>query len=177
MMERVRWPNGPVCAHCGCVDNISKIKSAKRPGLYRCGDCKMQFTVKVNTVMHDSHLPIRTWLMAFSIMCSAKQKGHQRVATSSPARLWFLQDRVAFCVTASATCDEAGNHLRASLAGEVEVDETYVGGKPRKFAGSKERATSKRGRGISKKVPGLGALSSVTVASARTWFRTSRARS
>jgi transposase-like protein len=150
MLERIRWPNGPVCAHCGCVDNVTKIKSAKRPGLHRCGDCKMQFTVKVNTVMHDSHLPARTWLMAFSIMCSAK-KGtsalqlHRQLGFGSYKTAWHLCHRIRHAMKQEP--------LKGLLSGEIEVDETYVGGKPRKFAGSKKSA-SKRGRGT-KKVPVL----------------------
>ena len=145
MLERIRWPNGPVCAHCGCVENITKIKSAKRPGLYRCGDCKKQFSLKVNTVMHDSHLPIRTWLMAFSIMCSAK-KGisalqlHRQLGFGSYKTAWHLAHRIRHAMKQEP--------LKGLLKGEVEVDETYIGGKPRKY--SKEKR--KPGRGT-KKVP------------------------
>ena len=151
-LEAIRWPNGPVCAHCGCVDNITAIKSAKRPGLYRCADCKMQFTVKVNTVMHDSHLPIRLWLMTFSIMCSAK-KGvsalqlQRQLGLGSYKTAWHLCHRVRHAMRQEP--------LKGLLEGTVFVDETYVGGKPRKFFKNKRprsNAPLKVGRGT-KKIP------------------------
>ncbi len=129
-LERIRWPKGSVCAYCGCTENITKIKSKKRVGLYRCGDCKSQFTVKVNTVMHDSHLPIRLWLMTFSIMCSAK-KGvsalqlQRQLGLGSYKTAWHLCHRVRHAMRQEP--------LKGLLTGTVMVDETYVGGKPRKF--------------------------------------------
>lgn len=152
-LERIRWPNGPICAHCGCMENIRKIKSEKRPGLYRCGDCKMQFSVRVNTVMHDSHLPIRIWLMAFSIMCSAK-KGisalqlQRQIGLGSYKSAWHLCHRIRHAMRQEP--------LKGLLTGDVQVDETYVGGKPRKSAYEKPRRkaapfkTHRYGRGTSK---------------------------
>ncbi len=146
MLERIRWPNGPVCAYCGCFGNIAKVKGTKhRTGLYRCDDCGQQFTVTVNTVMHDTHLPIRTWLMAFSILCSAK-KGvsalqlQRQLGLGSYRTAWHLCHRIRHAMKQEP--------LKGLLAGAVEVDETYVGGKPRKFSGQKVRW----GRGT-KKVP------------------------
>lgn len=153
-LEAIRWPSGPICAHCGCMENITKIKSAKRPGLYRCGDCKMQFSVKVNTVMHDSHLPIRLWLMTFSIMCSAK-KGvsalqlQRQLGIGSYKSAWHLCHRVRHAMRQEP--------LKGLLTGTVMVDETYVGGKPRKYANNKRpriNTVLKVGRGT-KKVPVL----------------------
>lgn len=130
-LERIRWPNGPVCAYCGCTENIRKVRSQKRMGLYRCGDCGQQFTVRVNTVMHDSHLPIRIWLMAFSIMCSAK-KGisalqlQRQLGLGSYKTAWHLNHRIRYAMRQEP--------LKGLLTGDVMVDETYVGGKPRKPA-------------------------------------------
>jgi len=152
MLERIRWPNGPICAHCGCMDNITAIKSTKRPGLYRCADCKMQFTVRVNTVMHDSHLPVRLWLMTFSIMCSAK-KGvsalqlQRQLGLGSYKTAWHLCHRVRHAMKQEP--------LKGLLTGVVMVDETYVGGKPRKFYKNKRPRSHlplKVGRGT-KKIP------------------------
>jgi transposase-like protein len=151
MLERIRWPNGPVCAHCGCTDNITSARSKTRPGLYRCGDCKGQFTVRVNTVMHDSHLPIRIWLMAFSIMCSAK-KGisalqlQRQLGFGSYKTAWHLCHRIRHAMKQEP--------LKGLLEGTVMVDETYVGGKPRPFYKNRRPFTGKPevGRGT-KKVP------------------------
>jgi transposase-like protein len=143
MLESIRWPNGPVCAHCGCTENIKAIKSENRPGLYRCGDCKAQFSVKVKTVMHDSHLPIRLWLMAFSIMNSAKKgcsalQMQRQLGIGSYKCAWHLCHRIRHAMRQEP--------LKGLLSGDVAVDKTYVGGKPRKYSGVK----SKTGRGTKK---------------------------
>lgn len=149
-LERIRWPNGPVCAHCGCTENIKKIKSENRPGLYRCGDCKSQFSVRVNTVMHDSHLPIRIWLMAFSIMCSAK-KGisalqlQRQLGLGSYKSAWHLCHRIRHAMKQEP--------LNGLLSGTVIADETYIGGKPRRYNNNRHgqsRGTSHYGRGTQK---------------------------
>src|SRR5205814_1926190 len=124
----------------------------KRPGLYRCADCKSQFTVRVNTVMHDSHLPIRIWMMAFSIMCSAR-KGvsalqlQRQLGFGSYKTAWHLCHRIRHAMRQEP--------LKGLLSGVVLVDETYVGGKPRKFFKNKRpysNAPLNTGRGT-KKVP------------------------
>jgi len=74
-LERIRWASGVICPHCGCVDGHTKLQGAKhRKGVWKCNNgCARQFTATVGTVMEGSHLSIRTWLMAFSILCSAKK--------------------------------------------------------------------------------------------------------
>jgi transposase-like protein len=73
--ERLRWPNGPVCPHCDSAKWIKLQGKSHRPGLYKChgDDCGLQFSATINTILEDTHLPIRLWLMAFSILCSAKK--------------------------------------------------------------------------------------------------------
>ena len=63
-LEAVRWPNGPVCAHCGNNGKgVWKIeanaKRKVRPGLYECGQCHKQFTVTVGTIFESSKIPLR----------------------------------------------------------------------------------------------------------------------
>ena len=73
-LESIVWPVGPICPHCRARDGHTKFNGKKhRPGVFKCGMCKEQFTVTVGTLLEGSHLPIRTWLMAFAIMCSAKK--------------------------------------------------------------------------------------------------------
>jgi len=147
-LERLLWPYGPVCPHCGTVDNAVKLAgSVTRPGVYKCREktCRKQFTVTVNTIFHRSHIPLRTWIMAFSILCGAK-KGisalqlQRHLGLGSYQAAWHLCHRIRH-----ATAKEP---LRGMLSGQVEVDETYVGGKPRKGTGE----PSKVGRGT-KKIP------------------------
>jgi transposase-like protein len=144
--ERIRWPNGPVCPHCGSVEAKRLEGQAHRAGLYKCKGCTEQFTATVNTILEDSHLPIRTWLMAFAVLCSAK-KGvsalqlQRQLDLGSYRTAWHLCHRIRHAMSKEP--------LAGLLKGTVEVDETYVGGKPRKEHGAPK---SKRGRGT-KKVP------------------------
>ena len=65
-LESVRWPEGPVCPRCGTIDQATPIPT--RPGLYRCGACRKQFTVTVGTVMEGTHLPLRLWYIAMFLI-------------------------------------------------------------------------------------------------------------
>lgn len=142
--ERIRWPNGPVCPHCGSVEATKLDGKAHRVGLYRCKGCAEQFTATVNTILEDSHLPIRTWLMAFAILCSAK-KGvsalqlQRQLGLGSYRTAWHLCHRIRHAMSKEP--------LAGLLKGTVEVDETYVGGKPRPEHG---KPKAKRGRGTKK---------------------------
>jgi len=67
------WPEGPVCPHCGGVDRISKMGGkSTRIGVYKCYQCRQQFSVKVGTVFEDSHVPMRLWLQAMYLLRSSK---------------------------------------------------------------------------------------------------------
>ena len=142
--ERIRWPHGPVCPHCGSLEATKLEGQSHRVGLYRCKGCTEQFTATVNTILEDSHLPIRTWLMAFSIICSAK-KGvsalqlQRQLGIGSYRTAWHMCHRIRHAMSQEP--------LAGLLKGTVEVDETYVGGKPRPEHG---KPKAKRGRGTSK---------------------------
>src|SRR5690349_16812281 len=71
--EARRWPNGPVCPHCGSINAYRLQGESTRPGLLECRDCRKQFTVTVGTVMEDSHLPLATWAKAFHYIASSKK--------------------------------------------------------------------------------------------------------
>ena len=69
-LEALRWPDGKVeCPHCGC-DNVSELRS--RPQ-WDCAACRYQFSVTAGTIMHDSHLPLRKWLIAIYLMLESKK--------------------------------------------------------------------------------------------------------
>src|SRR3990167_4836182 len=76
--EELRWPNGPVCPHCGNADEARIYKvtpnTAKkiRRGLWKCAECRDTFTVTVGTVMERSKIPLNKWLLAFYTMCASK---------------------------------------------------------------------------------------------------------
>ena len=142
-IERILWPDGPVCAHCGAVENVTRLQgAAHRAGLFQCNVCGEQFTVTVGTIFEDSHLPLRKWLMAFALLCSAK-KGisalqlQRELDLGSYRTAWHLAHRIRHAMSKEP--------LAGLLKGTVEADETYVGGKPRKPVGP-SRGTGKAKR-------------------------------
>src|ERR1700712_3679827 len=72
-IEKLLWPNGPACRHCGSVNVYRMTGETVRAGLLRCRDCEKQFTVTVGTIFEDSHLPLAKWVKAFHLMCSSKK--------------------------------------------------------------------------------------------------------
>jgi transposase-like protein len=70
-LERIRWPNGPVCPHCGTVNHAYRITN--KPGVYRCSDCRKDFNVKRRTIFEGSHIPLNKWLLATHLILSSKE--------------------------------------------------------------------------------------------------------
>lgn len=96
-LEAIRWPEGAVCPHCGGCERIYSIKGA-RDGLYKCGDCKKQFTVTVGTVFERSRVPLNKWLMAVHLMRASKKgmSAHQlhRMLGVTYKTAWFMSHRI-----------------------------------------------------------------------------------
>src|SRR5215211_3467196 len=71
-LEKLRWPNGPVCPHCGTVGKAYPLKIT---GRYRCAEaeCRKDFTVTTKTAMESSHIPIHKWTIGFYLMSSSKK--------------------------------------------------------------------------------------------------------
>jgi transposase-like protein len=152
-LEAIRWPNGPVCPHCGngkreaIYDLAANPAKGIRAGLRECKECTRTFTVTVGTIFEKSHIPLRKWLVAWYMLCTSK-KGvsaaqiQRMLDLGSYRTAWFLMHRIRYALRDPIFGDKLGEG-----GGIVEVDETYVGGKPRKGTGP-----HKRGRGT-KKVP------------------------
>ncbi|RPJ79086.1 MAG: IS1595 family transposase [Alphaproteobacteria bacterium] len=130
ILEAIRWPKGPVCPHCGSI-KITRLnpKSEKvRDGVIQCNDCRGQFTVMVGTIMHRSHITLRQWVQAFYAMCSSK-KGvsalqlQRNLGIHTYKAAWHLCHRIRLAMSEGPLAD--------GLKGTVEVDETFVGGRPR----------------------------------------------
>lgn len=129
-LERMRWPDGPVCPHCGSIDRAHKIKNkAARPGLWFCAECRKQFTVTVGTLYERSKIPLHKWLLATHFLCSSKKgmSAHQlhRMLGVTYKTAWFMAHRIREAMREPSTGQMGGN------GATVEVDETYIGGKRR----------------------------------------------
>src|ERR1700733_9847967 len=73
-LEAIRWPDGPVCPHCGSVEGVYRLEGRKhRPGLLKCKDCREQFSVTVGTVFERSKVPLTKWVLATHLLCSSKK--------------------------------------------------------------------------------------------------------
>jgi transposase-like protein len=144
-VEKLRWPDGPVCPHCGVVNNAYRLtpKASKkdthvRNGVWKCGGCREQFTVTVGTIFEDSHIPLSKWLLAYHLLCSSKKgmSAHQlhRMLKVTYRSAWFMAHRIRYTMTQEP--------LSSKLTGIVEIDETYIGGKlriPRKRVDGEKR--------------------------------------
>jgi transposase-like protein len=128
-LERLRWPNGPVCPHCGSVskDHYELQGEAHRPGLWKCKDCREQFTVTVGTVFERSKIALNVWLQAAYLLCSSKKgmSSHQlhRILGVTYKTAWFMAHRMR-----EAMKDTSGGLLGGG-GKIVEADETYWGKK------------------------------------------------
>lgn len=128
-LESIVWTDGASCPHCGGVDRITKVKANPekriRVGLWRCGDCKMQFTVKIGTVFEHMRLPLHKALQAvYLVTCSKKGvSAHQlhRILEITYKSAWFLCHRIREAMRDGELAPFGGN------GGIVEVDETFIG--------------------------------------------------
>jgi transposase-like protein len=127
-LEAIRWPNGPVCPHCGGMDSVKRLEDSPshRAGLYKCYDCKGQFTVTVGTLFERSRIPLHKWFLAVYFLCSSKKgmSSHQlhRMLGVTYKTAWFMTHRIR-----EAMRDSSGFDLMGSNGGTAEVDETFWG--------------------------------------------------
>lgn len=143
-LETVRWNNKPICPYCKSPKN-TPLPTEQR---YHCNNCNTSYSVTVGTIFHHTHLPLQKWFLALSLILNAKkgissrQLARDLQVTKDTA--WSMQMRVRDAMV------EQGD----LLSGIIEMDETYIGGKPRK--GNKRDDDpeggnkSKRGRGTDK---------------------------
>ncbi|CAC9604224.1 ISSpo3, transposase [uncultured Gammaproteobacteria bacterium] len=120
-LEKIRWDKKPICPHCGGVDSISKCKSKKHTYWHK--DCRKQFTVKTDTIMHSSKISTQKWVVAIYYLLTAR-KGISSMQLSKELGItqkssWFMLQRIR----------EAYKQGSFKLSNIVEVDETYIGGK------------------------------------------------
>jgi transposase-like protein len=100
-LEKLLWPEGPFCPHCGNADpaKIAKLAGkSTRPGVYKCNECEKPFSVTVGTVFESSHVPLNKWLYATHMLNSGKKgtSAHQlhRELGVSYKTAWFMSHRI-----------------------------------------------------------------------------------
>jgi transposase-like protein len=132
-LEALHWPDGPVCPHCGTVDEATLIQGkSHRAGMYQCNSCREPFTVTVGTVMEKSHIPLNKWVLGFHLMAASKKgiSAHQlmrMLGIGSYRSAWFMAHRIR-----EAMAPTKGSGSRLGGKGKiVEADETYIRKAPR----------------------------------------------
>jgi transposase-like protein len=136
-VESMLWADGPVCPHCGVIDSAYRLTGVRtkpskknpegkeRHGLWKCRECRKQFTVRKGTIFEESHLPLHLWLQAIHLMVSSKKgiSSHQlhRVLGITYKSAWFLTHRIRECMRSGDLAPFG------SGGGTVEVDETFIG--------------------------------------------------
>lgn len=145
-----RWPDGPVCPACGLVDEKHYYLKSRR--VWKCRSCKKQFSVKVGTIFEDSPIGLDKWLATMWMLANAKNgvssyEIHRSIGVTQKTA-WFMLQRIRLAM-------QQGSFEK--LSGEVEADETFIGGKARNMH-KKKREEKIAGRGSSGKVAVMGLL-------------------
>lgn len=146
-----RWPSGVVCPTCGATEGIIFLSKQRR---WQCKTrhTKYQFSVKIGTVLEDSPIPLEKWLAAFWLIANCKNgissyEIHRDIGVTQKTA-WFMMHRIRLAMQAGTL---------EKLKGEVEADETFIGGKARNMHVSK-RARKITGTGGMDKVAVMGLL-------------------
>ena len=141
--ESILWNDGRICPHCHCEKSYCLQGASVRKGVYECSRCKRHFTITTKTPMHSTKLPLSKWILASYLIVNSS-KGISSVYLGklvgiSQKSAWKLGHAIRAMM-------DPGSELVPALTGIVELDETYVGGKPR----YQEGVVHKRGRGTRK---------------------------
>jgi transposase-like protein len=137
-LEKLHWPDGPTCRHCGNADSsrITKLGgNSTRPGVYKCNECEKPFSVTVGTAMERSKIPLNKWLLAMHLLMASKKgmSAHQihRLLGITYQSAWFM------CHRLREGMRDMSHTTTGGLGGAnkvVEVDETFIGGKAKNRA-------------------------------------------
>lgn len=149
-LEKVRWPYGPECPHCGSTSTARHAEKGQFDRL-QCWGCKKSFSATVGTIFHNSHIDLQRWFLLISLMLNAK-KGLSAMQAARDLEMrrptvWSMMHRIR-----AALVDDG-----KLLSGLVEMDEAYIGGKPRRTNRKDDNDPKPRGRGTSK-TPIVGAV-------------------
>lgn len=152
-MVNLRWPNGDVkCPRCGS-DNVSYLPNARVFKCYEKHD-RQKFSLKVGTIFEDSPIGLDKWLVVMWMLCNCKNgvssyEIHRAIGVTQKSA-WFMLQRCRLALQ-----DE---HNGGKLGGEVEVDESFIGGKARNMHKDRKARYQKDGRNTGGKSVVLGML-------------------
>jgi transposase-like protein len=123
-LEQLRWKNGPECPRCS-----SKATPIANRDQFDCDSCHYQFSVTTGTIFHDSHLSLWKWFITVALLCRAK-KGMSACQIQSTVGMsyktaWYLCHRIRAAMVETEP--------KTKMGGTVEIDETYVAGKKRRW--------------------------------------------
>lgn len=129
-LEALNWPDGPICPHCGVVNEATKLAGkSTRPGVYKCRPCQKPFSVTVGTVFERSKIKLNTWVHAVDLYTASKKgfSAHQlhRTLGVTYKTAWFMAHRIREAMTVkTGPANPMGGEGKI-----VEADETYFGKK------------------------------------------------
>lgn len=130
-VEAHLWPMGAVCPRCSGTRATKLAGKSTRVGTYKCKDCRKPFTVKIGTIFEDSHIPMRFWMQAISLLCASKKgiSSNQlhRMLGITLKSAWFMSHRIREALRTGGLAPMGGNGDGGS--GIVEIDETFIGRK------------------------------------------------
>jgi transposase-like protein len=149
-LTAIRWAKGKFCPLCGNADE-KKIGTLTGTNTHKCYACRKRFSIKVGTIFQDTKLPLRTWYAAIW-MITNHPKG---IASTTLANDLGITQKSAWFVLHRLRHAARTDSFNAPLSGEVEIDETFVGGKETNKHASKKTST-KNGHGMEFKTVVMG---------------------
>lgn len=146
-LRAIRWKDGEYCPYCG-NEKVYHFKDGKT---FKCASCRKRFSIRVGTIFEDSPLPLQKWFVAIYLITSHK-KGISSVQLAKDIGVtqktaWFMLHRLRHAIKTKS--------FYRPLKNEVEVDETYIGGKEKNKHKSK-RVEGSQGRSTKTKTPVVG---------------------
>jgi transposase-like protein len=140
-MEELIWDGRPVCPHCAGVrkhyfltpkapeGRKARTGKVSERRVWKCADCRRQFTVLVGTIFHGSKIPVKTWLFVLVEICASKDgvaaREIERKYDLTPKTAWFMLHRLREAMT-------RGDGFTTLTAGTIVADEVFIGGASRR---------------------------------------------